>query len=78
MAINKGLRDAYEVDEGTSGTHAVEFDVTCVIGRVVSHPDGTLSPTMAAWQMIAEHDAEGIYSFPMADGRTARITVEYV
>lgn len=55
------------------------FDVTCVIGTVVV--DGSMNgerPDIVAMKLIAEHDAEGTYSFPLADGRTQIVTVDRV
>ena len=53
------------------------FDVTCVIGRV-SFGDGDESPDMAAYRLISEHAAPGVYSFPSAFGgmTTVRIRTE--
>lgn len=53
------------------------FEVTCVVGRVELGPGGTMAPSVAALQLIAEHDSEGVYTFPMEDGRTYRVTVEF-
>ena len=52
------------------------FDVTCVIGHVTLTPDGPQSATMAAMELIAHHDAEGHFTFPLPDGRTQHVTVE--
>jgi len=55
------------------------FEVTCVIGEVTVGPYGSdIPPHVAAMDLIARHDAEGIYHFPMADGRTQRVTIEFV
>lgn len=55
------------------------FDVTCVIGTVSLTDDGTGDPPgIVAMRMIAEHDAEGTYRFPRADGREQVVTIEYV
>jgi|KBSSwiStaDraftv2_1062776.scaffolds.fasta_scaffold209524_2 hypothetical protein len=53
------------------------FDVTCVIGTV-EVGNGSEAPHVVAMKLIAEHDAEGTFTFPMADGRTQRVTVEFV
>lgn len=52
------------------------FDVTCVIGSVKIGA-GTMSPHVAAFALIAEHDAPGRYSFPMAHGGMCHVTVEH-
>jgi hypothetical protein len=52
------------------------FDVTCVIGRVELTEIGEPAHVVA-FRMIAEHDAEGHYSFPRANGGTVNVTVEY-
>lgn len=60
-------------------TNVHSFDVTCVIGSVVLDPDHEgEGPHVVAMKLIAEHDAPGTYSFPMIDGRTQRVTVEFV
>lgn len=54
------------------------FDVVCVIGTVhLNAHSGFVNPNHAAMMLIAEHDAPGFYSFPMEDGRTQTVTVEY-
>ena len=52
------------------------FDVTCVVGRV-EFGNGDVAPHVAAFQIIASHDAEGTYTFPMADGRTCVVSVDF-
>ena len=52
------------------------FDVTCIIGRV-EPGNGDLRPHEAAMLLIARHDAEGQYSFPMSLGGTQHVTVEF-
>lgn len=54
------------------------FDVTCVIGHVLINPYGDVdgvSPVMAAFQLIADHDTEGRFSFQY-HGMTQHITIE--
>lgn len=53
------------------------FDVTCVIGTV-EVGIGDTPPHVVAMQLIAEHDAEGTFTFPLPDGGTQRVTVEFV
>lgn len=53
------------------------FDVTCVIGRIDIVPNGEESPHVAAFKLIAQHDARGHFSFPMADGRTCSVAVDW-
>lgn len=53
------------------------FDVTCVIGSVEVGV-GDVPPHVAAFQLIAEHDAPGTYTFPHAVGGQTRVTVEHV
>lgn len=54
---------------------ATSFDVTCVIGTVVMDGQGTENPHMAAFRLIAEHDAPGVYSFPNAYGMQTVVEV---
>ena len=50
-------RDAdYEIATG--------FDVTCVIGTVAFDALSDESATVAAFKLIGQHDAPGIYTFP--------------
>lgn len=53
------------------------FDVTAVIGRVEFDALSDLSPHEAAFMLIAKHDARGTFNFPMEDGRTMSVTVDY-
>lgn len=66
----------YEQD---SPAEPAGFDVTCVIGRVEfdALTEGLRSPNEAAMALIARHDAEGTYTYPMQDGRSCHVTVEY-
>ena len=52
------------------------FDVVCTIGRVV-FGDGEQSPRTVAFGLIAEHGAEGTFTFPNEDGTVCRVTVEH-
>jgi len=53
--------------------------VRAVIGNVeVGEPGEGVPPHVAAMQLVAEHDTEGEYEFPMRDGRMCRVTVEWV
>lgn len=52
------------------------FDVTCVIGRV-DYDGGNMSPVVAAFHLIAEHEAPGLYTFPLRDGGTMSVEVKY-
>jgi len=52
------------------------FEVTCVIGRVEFDEVGEHSPTEAAFLLIAQHGADGTYSFPSAEAGTCHVTVE--
>lgn len=63
----------------TSRTKAPEgFDVTAVIGRVDFTDVGTDdTPHEAAFRLIARYDNEGTFKFPMADGRTCAVTVDW-
>lgn len=51
------------------------FDVVCVLGHISPSPDGTESATLAAFRLIAEHDAPGEYTFPNGYGGTTFVTV---
>lgn len=53
------------------------FDVTCVIGTVHMGDGRHPTPYHAAMSLIADHDAEGTYRFPLRDGRECAVTVEY-
>ena len=55
------------------------FDVVveAVIGTVTLDPMGTVSPHRAAFDLIAQHDMQGTFKFPMADGRTCVVEVGY-
>jgi len=53
------------------------FDVTCVIGRVTFDPDASMTPTVAAFALIGEHDAPGTYVFPHPVQGEIVVTVEY-
>lgn len=53
-----------------------QFDVVCVVGTVIVGNDGDETPHMAAFRLIAEHDAPGTYSFPNAYGGTTEVNVE--
>jgi len=50
------------------------FDVTCVIGSV--YDGGTEDPTIVAFRMIAEHKADGTFTFPNIDLDTISVTVQ--
>lgn len=52
------------------------FDVTCVIGRV-EFGTGDEPPHVAAFKLIAWADHRGTFQFPMPDGRTMSVTVDY-
>lgn len=53
--------------------------VRAVIGEVtVSHDGRGVPPHVAAMTLIAQHDTEGCYEFPMADGRTCVVEVGFV
>lgn len=54
------------------------FDVTCVIGRVeFGDPGHAADPRVAAFMLIAEHGAPGLYSFPNPDGTICTVDVEH-
>jgi hypothetical protein len=53
------------------------FDVVCKVGRVSFNDKTGMPPHVAAFQLIAEHDAPGVYSFPMPDGRTCSVDVAF-
>jgi hypothetical protein len=52
------------------------FDVTCVVGTVALTGNGTMSAQVAAFTLIAEHNAEGTFRFPNEDGTTCVVTVD--
>lgn len=53
------------------------FDVTCTIGTVLFDETGDLTPSEAAFLLIARHDTRGKFTFPMEDGRTMEVIVDY-
>ena len=56
------------------------FDVTCVIGSVYANSDRyeqARTAHEAAMLLITRHDAEGHYTFPLPDGGTAHVTIEF-
>lgn len=59
-------------------TQVEKFDVTCVVGTVYPTYGAGESPVAAAMLLIAEHDAEGRYSFPLMDGGTQYVVIERV
>ncbi len=52
------------------------FDVTCVVGTVELTDGPGMSASAQAMILIAEHDAEGVYEFPIGNGQTQRVIVE--
>jgi len=52
------------------------FDVVCTIGRVDLVDCGPHSPSEAAFLLIGQHNAPGVYSFPAENGGTMHVTVE--
>jgi hypothetical protein len=52
------------------------FDVTCVLGTVWEDMDGQHTPREAAFNLIATHNADGHYEFPMENGDICHIIVE--
>ena len=55
---------------------SIIMPVTCVIGEVTISPNGDTPVTHAAFQLIAEHDAPGTFSFETPDGYVYAVTVE--
>lgn len=51
--------------------------VKSVVGEVVVDREGTVTAHEAAFMMIARHDTEGDYEFPMANGATCLVHVEH-
>jgi len=51
------------------------FDVTCTVGRV-EFGGGDDTAYVSAFRLIAEHGADGHYSFPSELGGTVHVTVE--
>lgn len=43
----------------------------------VSFGGGSVPPHVAAFQIIAEADEQGVYKFPMPDGRTCVVDVSW-
>lgn len=71
------LKDHYDYPKPSNESPKDGFDVTCVIGRVEFDATGDLSPHEAAFLLIARHDTRGTFCFPMEDGRTMSVTVDY-
>lgn len=62
-----------------SNTRTFDVVVERVIGTVTVDPFGEgPPPSVVAMTMIAEEDQPGTYSYPMPDGRTAKVTVEWI
>jgi len=54
------------------------FDVVCTVGRVEFTNDPLAEhPRVSAMRLIAEHGAEGHYSFPHEDGGTCHVAVHF-
>jgi hypothetical protein len=53
------------------------FDVVCTIGRVSFDANGDEPAHVVAFKLIAEHDAEGTFTFPMRGGGICNVNVEY-
>ena len=56
------------------------FPITCVIGEVTVDPlaDSGVPAHVAAMDIIARHDTEGRFTFPMKNGDTCSVTVEFI
>lgn len=73
------MKDRYpsEVESATQAYGPEKlFDITCTVGSV--YVGGILSPRVVAFQLIAEHGADGEYSFPNQDGTTTMVAVATV
>jgi hypothetical protein len=66
---------AHERKTGEPWNDSNGFDVVCTIGRV-EFGTGDMSPYVAAFVLIAEHDANGTFQFPNEDGTITSVTVE--
>lgn len=77
MQPRNGAEEAlgWQYDEFTK--EPIGFDVTCVIGRVQLDAHGEKPAHVAAFELIALHDAEGEFSFPMTDGRVCHVDVNF-
>ena len=66
------------VSEATLGDpiRKPSFDVTCVIGTVELGQKGRPSH-VAAFELIAEYDQEGVFTFPRWPDGLCRVTVEH-
>lgn len=53
------------------------FDVTCVVGTVKWDDASPETFTEAAFKLIAQHSAQGTFTFPVPGGGSIRVTVEY-
>jgi hypothetical protein len=74
MAKDRMQRHKDEFGEWVDG-----FDVTVetVIGHVHLDHEGEDPPHVAAFKVIALADQEGTFRYPMSDGRTCAVTVEW-
>lgn len=72
---------AEPVDEWTEPTDPYRdgFDVVVrsVVGHVSLNGEGELTPHEAAFLLIARWDMRGHFEFPMRDGRTMSVSVDY-
>jgi hypothetical protein len=55
------------------------FDVTVerVVGTVSLDGEGQFPPHVAAFMLIAEADEQGVFKYPMRDGRTCVVDVTW-
>lgn len=53
----------------------IGFAVTCEVGKVEFRDGGELSPSMAAFKLIHDHDAEGTFRFPLVNGQMQVVTI---
>lgn len=66
-----------KVKPSSENEHEDGFNVTCTIGRVVFGESG-YSPHVAAMILIGQHGAEGVYHFPMEDGRMQEVQIAFI
>lgn len=52
------------------------FDVTCVLGSVYEDMNSQHTPREAAFNLIAVHNADGVYEFPLENGDILHVVVE--
>jgi len=71
------MTDEYGLPEDEDPELSFDVTVSAIVGHVsVSRYGGGISPIMAAFQIIADQDMPGKFSFPMGHGWMQHVTIE--